>query len=273
MDVDISVMGYEQWIRFLFDRTIPENSDREDPWHFLVNCEVSAPEKLVAHVDRLCQEMPLIGKRFAPNQIDEGIWCLLGSNAQFGTVLMDAAIALDARKGCIRSMYHVFESYVPTLKIVPSCFEMWWDLICHDGFWPTVQLRLHPINFAEIDPQKAIEDAAQVMDKARKIIAGEEVNSEEESQAFLAKSANECAAMVSQLTTDERVLFETLLETLQQILALPNAICQCSALHGLGHLHHPRVKEIVTAFAETHGQDWTPEKKRWLQQCAVCRIM
>jgi hypothetical protein len=256
MDVDISVMGYEQWIRFMFDRPIPKDPDREDPWHFLVNCEVSAPEKLVAHVTRLCREMPLIGKRYEPNQIDEGIWCLLGSNVHFGACLMDTTVFVDARKHCIQSMYHVFELYVPALTIVPNCFDMWWDLICHDGFWQTVQSRLHPVNFAETDP-----------------LSGERVNNEEERQAYLAKSANECATMVGQLTADEQGIFETLLETLQQILALPNATCQYCALHGLGHLHHPRVKEIVTMYAETHSRDRTPENKLWLQQCADCRIM
>jgi hypothetical protein len=273
VDVDISMMGYEQWIRFLFDRPIPKDAEQEDPWHFRVNCEVTDQEKLVTHVTRLCQEMPLIGKQYAPNQIDEGMWCLLGSNVQFGTFLMDPAVSLEARKCCIQSMYRVFELYVPTLTVVPTCFDMWWDLICHDGFWPAVRSRLHPVSFADVDPRKALEDAVQVMDKADKLLSGELVNNEEERLAFLAKSANECAAMVSQLTADERGIFETLLETLQQILALPNEICQHCALHGLGHLHHPRGKEIVTAFADTHGRQWTPEQRLWVQQCADCRVM
>jgi hypothetical protein len=79
--------------------------------------------------------------------------------------------------------------------------------------------------------------------------------------------------MIRKFTPDEEAIFETLLATLERILAVPNEVSQYSALHGLGHLHHPRVKEIVTEFAKTQARHWPDKDKLWLQQCADGRIM
>jgi hypothetical protein len=183
MNADISTMGYQQWIRFLFDHAVAENTDHEASWYHDVICEVSNPEALVIHTTRMCHEMPLIGKEYSPDQIDIGVWCLLGSNADFGACLLDATVPLDARKSCIQSMYDVFEAYVPTLKTVPTCFTMWWDLVCDNGFWSTMRSRNHPVESADSDPQKAIDDAARALARAEKLLSGELVNREEDRQA------------------------------------------------------------------------------------------
>ena len=51
---------------------------------------------------------------------------------------------------------------------------------------------------------------------------------------------------------------------------LPDRNSQKSALHGLGHLHHPDVHGEVQQFIDTHGEGFT---LKWLEQCrdGVCQ--
>ncbi len=41
-------------------------------------------------------------------------------------------------------------------------------------------------------------------------------------------------------------------QTLAEVLAIDSWICQGSALHGLGHLHHPKTKELIERFIDEH---------------------
>lgn len=43
-------------------------------------------------------------------------------------------------------------------------------------------------------------------------------------------------------------LREAFFETLLKILKIENRICQLSALHGLGHLQHPKTKEVIEKY-------------------------
>jgi hypothetical protein len=41
-------------------------------------------------------------------------------------------------------------------------------------------------------------------------------------------------------------------QTLARVLAIESWICQEAALHGLGHLHHPQIKELIKEFINEH---------------------
>jgi len=62
--------------------------------------------------------------------------------------------------------------------------------------------------------------------------------------------------------TDDAALQETILWTLGDILGMNESHCVCSALHGLNHLHHPRVPEFIDYFLATN---------RWLNQAEYVR--
>jgi hypothetical protein len=74
----------------------------------------------------------------------------------------------------------------------------------------------------------------------------------------------------SKLDPESRQILDVMFETLQQILLLPDRESQKSALHGLGHLDHPGVRDEVQQFIDTRGSDFRLE---WLEQCrdGVCR--
>ena len=78
---------------------------------------------------------------------------------------------------------------------------------------------------------------------------------------------------ISKLDTESRLLLDVMFETLKQILDLPDARTQGYALHGLGHLHHPAVRETVQKFIDNHRTALTEQGLRWLEQCRDGTVM
>jgi hypothetical protein len=68
----------------------------------------------------------------------------------------------------------------------------------------------------------------------------------------------------SKLDLESRRILDVMFETLQQILSLPHRESQKSALHGLGHLYHPDVYDVVQQFIDTQASDFS---LKWLEQC------
>jgi hypothetical protein len=42
-------------------------------------------------------------------------------------------------------------------------------------------------------------------------------------------------------------------QTLAEVLTIDSWVCQAAALHGLGHLHHPKTKELIDRFVSEHN--------------------
>ena len=74
----------------------------------------------------------------------------------------------------------------------------------------------------------------------------------------------------SKLDSESRVLLDVMFETLTQILALPSRESQRSALHGLGHLYHPKVPDAVQRFIDASASDFS---LKWLEQCRDCNVL
>lgn len=53
---------------------------------------------------------------------------------------------------------------------------------------------------------------------------------------------------------EDLLMQDVMFETLSKILALPSSEVQASALHGLGHLHHPDTEALVDEFLERNPQ-------------------
>jgi hypothetical protein len=68
----------------------------------------------------------------------------------------------------------------------------------------------------------------------------------------------------SKLDAESRLMLDVMFETLHRILSLPDKESQKSALHGLGHLDHPSVRDEVQQFIDTRESDF---KLEWLEQC------
>ena len=74
------------------------------------------------------------------------------------------------------------------------------------------------------------------------------------------------------LLTDGKQVLDAIYQTLLKILALNHRGCQWSALHGLGHLHHPLGPEAVQNYLDVHRNELTEEDVRWVEACRDGRI-
>lgn len=73
--------------------------------------------------------------------------------------------------------------------------------------------------------------------------------------------------------TEARQAQDAMLHTLKRILHLSEHRCQRSALHGLGHLHHPDGAPIVEAWLKEHRSKFDEEGIRWMEQCRDGTVM
>jgi hypothetical protein len=72
---------------------------------------------------------------------------------------------------------------------------------------------------------------------------------------------------VEKLDASDHALLDAMFETLEEILALPDARTKSYALHGLGHLHHPGVQALVQRHIDQYRDSLTPEDLKWAEQC------
>ncbi|MDB6123041.1 MAG: hypothetical protein JWQ71_2034 [Pedosphaera sp.] len=77
----------------------------------------------------------------------------------------------------------------------------------------------------------------------------------------------------TRLDSDGRALLDAAFETLCLILSLNDERCQAYALHGLGHLHHPGVIQVVQRFIDSHRSEMNSENLLWLEQCRDGTVM
>lgn len=54
---------------------------------------------------------------------------------------------------------------------------------------------------------------------------------------------------------EDLLMQDVMFETLSKIVQLESPQCQFAALHGLGHLHHPRTREIVDEYLASSSAD------------------
>lgn len=69
------------------------------------------------------------------------------------------------------------------------------------------------------------------------------------------------------LSTDGKQIMEAMYQTLLKILALDHPACQWSALHGLGHLHHPEARGTVQRYLDAHRSQLMQEEVEWIESC------
>jgi hypothetical protein len=74
----------------------------------------------------------------------------------------------------------------------------------------------------------------------------------------------------SKLDAEEHTELDVMFETLTRILGLPDRASQRSALHGLGHLYHPGVHDIVQTFIDANPGAFN---SKWLEQCRDCVVL
>jgi hypothetical protein len=236
---DSSALRYEQWVEFFFDRPVPPPTDdvgkrffdddlREEYTFF----DASDPARVVSYMTRLFGDFPNALAGFTLPQINQGIWVMFGCNFECQRYLFDSSVPLAARLECIRSMHCVYADFVAPSNAgeMENCFYMWWDLIA-GSFWS---------KFCEYPVSKSFDETS--------------------AECFFKKD-------LKNLDEEAWQIFDTMFETLLKVLALNDDRAQTYALHGLGHLSHPKVKEVVQSYIDAHVTEFDEKDLRWVEQC------
>jgi hypothetical protein len=66
---------------------------------------------------------------------------------------------------------------------------------------------------------------------------------------------------------------EAVFQSLVEILAIEESRCQHAALHGLGHLPHPKRASIVDHWLDLHSSSLDSYSAEWVKQCRDGTVM
>jgi hypothetical protein len=81
-----------------------------------------------------------------------------------------------------------------------------------------------------------------------------------------------CGNRSRQSGGEDEDMQDVMFQTLGKILALPEPACQASALHGLGHLHHPETSALIDGYLQTtDGID--PELREYAKAAGRFEVM
>ncbi len=78
---------------------------------------------------------------------------------------------------------------------------------------------------------------------------------------------------VASLNREQTSLLGAMFQTLSRILALTDRRTQEYSLHGLGHLHHPDVRNVVQRFLDSHRNELSVDAIRWVEECRDGTVM
>jgi hypothetical protein len=216
-EFDLSTLDYPQFLATYFDR--PKVDGKYKPvLPGICSFVTTSPTVALSHLRDLCRDFASLPKIYSEEQLDRGLWMILGPVIRYPQFCFDAVIDIAMRIDAIESMYIPFRDVVAlhTGDIKDTFYWMWWDMILFTPFWGD-------------DGQSRYDYAA--------------------------------------LTDDRKQMGEIILRTLVKILALDHRGCQWCALHGLGHLHHPSVAQVVQRYLDAHRDALTDEEIHWVEAC------
>jgi hypothetical protein len=133
---DLTGVGYERFVRFLFDRPVvpvtESGSGAPKPWYWSTETTFD-PGDLVAHYTRLFTEPVTALAPYGDDQLEQGFWAVQGRrlNCSAGELIWDRRLPFDVRATLVRTMYELFKHFFAHHKLDTSV-DMWWDSLAYD---------------------------------------------------------------------------------------------------------------------------------------------
>jgi hypothetical protein len=233
--------AFEDWLRYVFDRPVPE--DGSDAWYWHrddADWDSSGdPAAIVAYLRQLFEGAAALLQPYSDGQVAQGLRYLINNSlSNYMFPLMDPDVPWPARHRAIRAMYVVFERIfdpkcAPHLSHILTesdpernplngeCY-MWWDVCPLQG---------HPGPTSEEDFILATEELVDPGPRVDPHAADLEAE---------------------------------ILGVLERTLALDNVASQEAALHGLGHRHYKhaaQVEAIVDAYIQRRLPTWPADEQ------------
>ncbi len=132
IDHDITHCSFEEFVTFLFARSVPSTAVKHDPWYW--NVEVAYdPDLVCKYYVRLFRDPAFLLERFSKAQLEQGFWAIQSCNlsCSVGELIWDENLPFSAREECVRSMLDLFKCLFAAESLETSV-EMWWDSLCYD---------------------------------------------------------------------------------------------------------------------------------------------
>lgn len=238
-EFDLSALSYPQFLAFFFDRPVVDDKEQYELFRSGIDDFVASnPAAVVFYVHEMCRTFSELAKLYSHEQLDQGLWAVFGAAISCEQYLFDPTVDQRSRIDCIESMYLPFRDAVAHSAIDKrgSFYWMWWDMILHT-FWQMAD------KF----------DYASLSGGSKQILETMYQRALEFDYAGLSE--------------DSKQILEAMYQTLRRILALDDRGCQWSALHGLGHLHHPLAHETVQNYLDDHRNELSDEDVQWIEGC------
>lgn len=164
---DTSSLGAAEFAHFLFARPICRHRADEE---FLLGQRLLDDDPdanvFVRQMTELFREFGRLAGPFSPEQIEQGLWFVLGHPFWLSNQLAESQVAPGLRAECLRSMLHPFRDYYLQMgdSFAGSIFGMWWDLLLNHND-EAIQLEIEPIALEVLQqilqlPSKACQFAA-----------------------------------------------------------------------------------------------------------------
>ncbi len=242
-EFDLSALSYPQFLDFFFDRPIVGDDKEYELFRGGIDDFIaSKPGVVVDHVRAMCQNFVEVASVYSHEELNQGLWAVFGAGISCEQYLFDPTLDLGLRIHCIESMYLPFRDVVANSSIDKrdSFYWMWWDMILHT-FWGMAD-KFDYVALASV-PGQTGQTIYQTM--LKRVLEFD----------------------YAALSVDAKQTAEAMYQTLLKILALNHPACQWSALHGLGHLHHPLVRETVQRYLDAHVGELIDEDLKWVEAC------
>jgi hypothetical protein len=135
-------MGFDEWVKFIFDHPVDtdiasswDKSDQLielwDDWFF---GEKTNPELQLQHAIKLFQDSAFLLTAYTPEQINQGLWFLLGRRSGFclQDLLWNTELSWPLREQCVLAMVKTFQAIFTQIPEQGVCY-MWWDILRYFG--------------------------------------------------------------------------------------------------------------------------------------------
>lgn len=124
MLIDLDNYPFNEWIKFVFDHPVSQPE-----WYFSEDLEWSGkPELILKNAIQLFKDPTFLISRYSPEQVEQGLWFLLGPEGKLCDWLWDPTVSWILRQECILTMVSVFERLFTNNPFGQICY-MWWDLL------------------------------------------------------------------------------------------------------------------------------------------------
>jgi len=133
MDLDPSHFDEEKFARFFFDRPVCQHGSDKDLLEAYDPGQQDSIDRVLFlnRVTFLFETFRDIAARFTSEQIEQGLWHLLGYRFFLGQIVHACDVPSEVRRATIRAMVYPFRHYYAEVgeRYKGTAFFMWWDLL------------------------------------------------------------------------------------------------------------------------------------------------